>query len=174
MWNVFRKYHYLNTNLHPAAAQYVGVLNGETLVCHTGVLQAVMMKGRKRVHRLVTLPDYQGIGIGTRFIDFIAGLYKADGFDFNLITTTPALRFALERSSNWNLRRSGHVKKPGNVKNLSEERYKIGHIVKSFSCDRVTYSFDYIGDAAQSAEQKPVKFEEHKREEPEYKQLTLF
>ena len=174
MWNVFRKYHYLNTELHPAAAQYVGILNGEALVCHTGVIQAAMKKGVKRVHRLVTLPEYQGIGLGTHFIDFIAGLYKADGLKFNLITTTPALRFALEKSGRWFLRRSGYVQKPGNIKHLSEDRYKIGHIVKSFSCDRITYSFDYIGEPTISAEQKPIIEDKPKREQPKVEQLTLF
>ena len=48
LWDVFRKYHYLNTSLHPAATQYVGILNGEILVCHTGVIQAAMKKSGKR------------------------------------------------------------------------------------------------------------------------------
>lgn len=174
MWNIFRKYHYLNTSLHPAAAQYIGILNGDVVVCHTGVIQAAMKKGIKRVHRFVTLPDYQGIGIGTKFIDFIAGIYKADGLGFNLITTTPALRFALIKSDKWFLRRSGYVQKPGNIKHLSEDRYKIGHIVKSFSCDRITYSFDYTGEAVESAEPKVVKVEKKKESKPDATQLNLF
>lgn len=101
LWNVFRKYHYLNTTLHPAATQYVGILNGEILVCHTGVIQAAMKKGVKRVHRFVVLPDFQGIGIGLKFINFIAGQYIKQGLKFNLITTTPAIRCALERSDKW-------------------------------------------------------------------------
>lgn len=173
MWNVFRKYHYLNTSLHPAAAQYVGILNGEVVVCHTGVIQAAMMKGKKRVHRFVTLPDYQGIGLGSHFIDFIAGIYKAQGLEFNLITTTPALRFSLIKNPNWLLRRSGHVQKPGNIKHLGEERYKMAHIVKSFSCDRVTYSFDYVGDAVQSAEPKAAVVQPKKASAPRGKQLEL-
>ena len=47
LWDVFRKYHYLNTSLHPAATQYVGILNGEILVCHTGVIQAAMKSGKR-------------------------------------------------------------------------------------------------------------------------------
>lgn len=121
----------------------MGLLNGETLVCHTGVLHAAMKKGKKRVHRLVTLPSYQGIGIGMKFINFIADLYDRMGFKFNLITTTPALRFSLERSDQWRLRRSGYVQKAGNADKL-EENFGLGHLNKSFSCNRITYSFDYI------------------------------
>lgn len=163
----------MNTELHISAAQYVGILNDEALVCHAGVMQAALMKGVKRVHRMVTLPEYQGIGIGTHFIDFIAGLYSAEGFRFNLITTTPALRFALEKSKNWKLRRSGYVKRPGDVRQLSEERYNIGHIVKSFSCDRITHSFDYVGEPAASAEIK-VNSDKRVRKTGEETQLTLF
>lgn len=146
MWDVFRKYHYLNTEIHKAAAQYVGILNDETVVCHTGVLQAAMKPGVKRVHRFVTLPDYQGIGIGTAFINFIGDLYLQQGLKFNLITTTPALRFALDRDPKWFLRRSGNVTKPGKSK-LYDRKYK--HLGATFSCDRVTYSYDYTNDAVE-------------------------
>lgn len=119
-------------------------MNGDTLVCHTGVIQAAMKKGVKRVHRLVTLPDYQGIGIGTKFVEFVAEQYIAQGLKFNLITTTPAIRCALERSEKWSLRRSGHVSWPG-LSKIMDTKY--AHLKKSFSCTRVTYSFDYVPTA---------------------------
>lgn len=102
-----------------------------------------MKKGVKRVHRFVVLPDFQGIGIGLKFINFIAEQYIKQGLKFNLITTTPAIRCALERSDRWMLRRSGNVTPPGKSK-LMSERYE--HLKKSFSCSRVTYSFDFIGN----------------------------
>ena len=143
MWDIFRKYHYLNTSLHPASAQYVGILNETSLVCHTGVIQAAMKKGVKRVHRLVTLPDYQGLGIGTSFIRFIADIYVKQGLKFNLITTTPALRYALLRDDKWALKRSGYVQKAGNADKL-EANFGLGHLNNTFSCNRETWSFDYM------------------------------
>ena len=106
VWEIFRKYHYLNTELHPAAEQYVGMINGE-LVCHTGVIQFPLRKGWKRVHRLVVLPDYQGIGVGTAFIKEVAKLIHARGEELNLTTTTPAMVNALIRDSEWVLARYG-------------------------------------------------------------------
>lgn len=76
--------------MHNAAQQFVGVINGE-IVCHTGVIYFPMQKGKKRVHRLVVLPDYQGIGIGTKFIKEVAKIVTAEGFELNLTTTTPSL-----------------------------------------------------------------------------------
>jgi len=144
LWEVFRKYHYLNTDIHQAATQYVGILNDEVLVCHTGVIQAAMKKGVKRVHRFVTLPEYQGIGIGMKFINFVAEEYDKQGLKFNLITTTPALRFALDRNEHWTLKRSGNVTPPGKSKLMAE---KYAHLKSSFSCNRITYSFDYVSNS---------------------------
>nr|DAF72328.1 MAG TPA: Myristoyl-CoA:protein N-myristoyltransferase, N-terminal domain [Caudoviricetes sp.] len=98
-----------------------------------------MRKGLKRVHRLVVLPDYQGIGIGMNFINFIADKYIDDGLRFNLITTTPSMRFALLKSDKWNLKRAGHLKV--NLNRLKGTEYE--HIIQTASCNRVTYSFDY-------------------------------
>ena len=141
MWDVFRKYHYLNTELHQAANQWVGVINGE-LVAHTGVIQFPMRKGWTRVHRLVVLPDYQGIGIGTAFIKAIAQNYTDKGFTFNLTTTTPSLVGALRRSNNWRLIRYGRQKE--NYARYSE-RYNIQskHLNNAISQKRITYSFNY-------------------------------
>lgn len=138
----------MNTDLHNAAQQYVGVLNGE-IVCHTGIIFFPMQKGKKRVHRLVVLPDYQGIGIGTRFIKEVAKLVTAEGYELNLTTTTPALVGALKHDKQWVLARYGRSddmagwaryvdkgRKPGSLK----------HLGNASSSNRITYSFWYKPD----------------------------
>lgn len=104
------------------------------LVCHTGVIQAPLKKGFKQVHRLVVLPDYQGIGIGTKFITFIAEKYKQDGYTMKLITTTPSIRFALDKSTQWTLKRSGNVQPNGNKTYLK-------HFDNSESSNRITFTY---------------------------------
>ena len=137
IWSIFRKYHYLNTALASPAQQYVGIMDGK-LVCHTGVIQAPLRKGFKQVHRLVVLPDYQGIGIGTRFITFIAEEYRKQNQTMKLITTTPAIRFALDKSTKWTLTRSGYVQPSGNTKYMK-------HWSNSESSKRITYTYVYGG-----------------------------
>lgn len=95
--------------MHQACEQWVGVINGQT-VAHVGMIQFPMRKGWKRVHRLVVLPDYQGIGIGVRFMNEIARHYAYAGWNVNLTTTTPALVHALAKDINWSLVRHGRVK----------------------------------------------------------------
>lgn len=133
----------MNTDLHQAAEQYVGVINGE-MVCHTGIIQMPMRKGKKRVHRLVVLPDYQGIGIGTKFIKEVAKIIAAKGFELNLTTTTPALVNALKKDQQWVLARYGREK--SGMKGYA--RYKganLGHLQNTTSQQRVTFSFWYKG-----------------------------
>ena len=131
----------MNDELHNAAQQYVGVLNGK-IVCHTGIIHFPMKKGKKRVHRLVVLPEYQGIGIGTAFIKEVARIVTAAGFELNLTTTTPALVGALRKSKNWVLARYGRQKE--SFKRM-QEKYGIEtkHLDNAQSIRRVTYSFWY-------------------------------
>ena len=125
--------------------QYVGVINGE-IVCHTGIIQFPMRKGCKRVHRLVVLPDYQGIGIGTAFIKEVAKLITKEGFELNLTTTTPALVGALTKDNDWVLARFGR-KKSGMRGYQRYTGLKADHLLNTTSQKRVTYSFWYKGGA---------------------------
>ncbi len=101
-----------------------------------------MRKGWKRVHRLVVLPDYQGIGIGTRFINEVTKYYAEEGWNVNLTTTTPALVHALARDKNWALVRYGRVK---NTLQKNFEKYYSKKKSKGIgsSDNRITYSFNY-------------------------------
>lgn len=131
----------MNTDLAKASKQYVGIMD-DKLVVHTGVIQAPLKKGFKQVHRLVVLPDYQGIGIGYKFISFIAELYKEKDLKMKLITTTPSIRFALDKSHEWNLVRSGYVSPNGNTKGLA-------HFSNFESSNRITYTYIYKKENAQ-------------------------
>ena len=122
--------------MHTAAQQYVAVMNGE-IVAHTGIIYFPMQKGKKRVHRLVVLPDYQGIGIGTAFINAIAKIVEAEGFELNLTTTTPALVGALKRDAEWVLARYGRTKGMGWVDAKNPQKQLAG----ASSEKRITYSF---------------------------------
>ena len=55
----------------------------------------------KRVSRLVILPDYQGIGLGTSFLNAIANIYSKQNYDFSIITSAKNLIYALKKSNKW-------------------------------------------------------------------------
>ena len=106
------------------------------------MFQFPMRKGWKRVHRLVVLPDYQGIGIGTKFISEVTKHYADEGWNINLTTTTPALIHALARDKNWALVRRGRVK---NTLQKNFEKYYSKKKDKGIgsSDNRITYSFNW-------------------------------
>lgn len=119
------------------------MINNE-IVCHTGIIQFPMRKNWKRVHRLVVLPDYQGIGIGTTFINEIAKLITSRGNDLNLTTTTPSLVYALKKKPQWKLVRYGRSK--GNWSKFNVYGLQNKHLANAISNRRITYSFDYKKD----------------------------
>ena len=57
----------------------------------------------KMIHRLVILPDYQGIGLGTRLMTLVAHQYAEKGFYVRIVTTSKNLMMALLRNDSWKL-----------------------------------------------------------------------
>jgi GNAT superfamily N-acetyltransferase len=104
-----------------------------------------MRKGWKRIHRLVVLPDYQGVGIGVRFINAVSESVAAEGFNVNLTTTTPALVGALKRSKDWALVRKGVVKMSRTFRESKWNEKK--HLHGAASDKRPTFSFNWQGAA---------------------------
>ena len=61
------------------------------------------------VHRIVVLPDYQGIGIGGAFLDNVAQRYSDKGFDFRIVTSARNFIKRLDSSKKWRIERYGIV-----------------------------------------------------------------
>lgn len=55
----------------------------------------------KGIHRLVILPDYQGIGIGTKFLNIVAEYYEQQGFEISMVTSAKNMISALYKSDKW-------------------------------------------------------------------------
>ena len=98
-----------------------------------------MRKGWKRVHRLVVLPDYQGIGVGTRFVSQLGKMITERGFQLNLTSTSPAIVNALVRRKDWKLVRYGRSADFGFKRYGTQSE----HLNKTASVKRITYSFYY-------------------------------
>ena len=58
------------------------------------------IKCYRKVHRLVILPDYQGIGLGKLFLNEIG---KTITMPFAITTSQPALINSLKKDNNWAL-----------------------------------------------------------------------
>lgn len=73
-----------------------------------------------RISRLVVLPDYQGCGIGKRFLECVAQRYIDEGNRFTIVTSARNLSCALARSRKWKMKR--HCKKPPSGNNIYGSR----------------------------------------------------
>jgi hypothetical protein len=95
-----------------------------------------------RVSRLVVLPDYQGVGIGKRLLNFIAEMYTSQmKLPFIIVTSNPQIiRGSI--GSQWKVKRVGHAGKIG-VNNVAFQR--VGHMIQdSTSGKRLSVSLQYI------------------------------
>ena len=135
-WKKFSKYHYLSNELASACICY-GLYDNENIIGFIGILHQPNPKNLKlkRVSRLVILPDYQGIGLGRKFLNEIAKIYINKGYDFSIITTAKNLINALRKDPNWCFTRYG-ITKP-----TKDKRAKIDYNRKIRQC--ATASFMY-------------------------------
>ncbi len=97
-----------------------------------------------RVSRLVVLPDYQGIGVGKRFLNSIADLYTSQTkIPFYILTSNPQI--IRGNMANWEIVRFGHASKGrGNTRINNEIR-------ESLSRNRITVSLRYIPQISEVA-----------------------
>lgn len=83
------------------------------------------------------MPDYQGIGLGIRFLTEVAKIYKQKGFDFAITTSAKNLMNGLNRRKEWICQFYGHQAK---------HKGPIGKVLaKTGSTKRITASFFYKG-----------------------------
>lgn len=101
-------------------------------------------KNLKRVTRLVVLPDYQGIGIGKKFLECVAQEYKRQGYGFSITTSAKNLICALSKSDDWMMYRCGFTTPTGAGSSMNGKK----------SSDRSrakTAGFEYVGKAPETA-----------------------
>lgn len=128
---MFSKYHYLSSSHNNAANVFICMVNDE-IAGFISVLHFPhpKVKNMKKVHRLVVLPDYQGLGIGGKMLNEIAKIYCNQKNRFSIVTSQPNLVNKLKKSKEWICKSFGR-NKPHEGK------------VTSGSESRVTVSFEY-------------------------------
>lgn len=134
-WREFMAFHYLSHDHSSAAHCYIAEIEGvKAAWCSVIHFPHPKVKNMKRIHRIVVKPDFQGIGLGNRFMTEIARKYRAMGARVSLVTSSPAFIQGLRRSSLWRMTR-----KPGRC----SETGRAGLLKGSTSRDRLTASFEF-------------------------------
>lgn len=136
MWQIFRQYHYLNGSLGAAVRCYVAKYHDKP-IAFIAVAHTRMKAHYFRVSRLVVLPDYQGIGVGKRLLNFIAELYTSQmNLPFYLVTSNPQL--VRGNLDHWRVKRVGHSSHGKSNTRINLE------LVKSNSRQRLSVSLEYV------------------------------
>jgi ABC-type ATPase involved in cell division/GNAT superfamily N-acetyltransferase len=101
-WPVFARHHYLSGDLH-SAAQCFGGWVGDTMVAFTAYrhLPHPHTRNIKMGHRLVVLPDWQGLGIGGRLDDWLGQWLWDQGMRYRNVVAHPAMIAYYARSPRW-------------------------------------------------------------------------
>ena len=135
LWSDFEPFHYLSGTLNRAAQCYAALLNDEPCA-FAAILQCEGRRGRRRVHRLVVRPEWQGLGLGGAFLDALGALERERGATLEIVTGAPFFARRLTRSPLWRLR---NVYPHGRVQRHHGRRSQEG------SHGRAVASFEYVG-----------------------------
>jgi ABC-type ATPase involved in cell division len=105
VWHTFAPFHYLTPDLNRTARCFALFVDDRP-AAFAGVLKRPHAKARNisGVSRLVTLPDWQGLGLAFVLVDAIASAYTATGERLRTYPAHPALIRGFDRSEKWVLR----------------------------------------------------------------------
>jgi len=92
-----------------------------------------------RISRIVTIPDYQGIGVAKALMGFVGEKYHREGkLPLTMVTSNP--QFIHAKLPNWIITRIGHQGDHSG----SLDRKEIRNLSKTSSKRRITISMRYV------------------------------
>ena len=134
-WELFKRHHYLSGMLPPGSRCFLTTWEGIPVnFCAT--VPVIMKKNHRRFTRIVTLPDFQGLGIGMRAVAAIAELHRAEGHRINVTSSHPALIRHCQHSPQW---------RTVNVKRSSSSRNSARIPAYRSAAGRAVVSFEFTG-----------------------------
>jgi GNAT superfamily N-acetyltransferase len=135
LWRYFAEHHYLSGSINRASHCYVAFWNG-IVVGFAAVIAypSGTLKSAYREHRLVILPDFQGLGFGPRLSEAVARHYTESGKRFFSKTAHPRLGEYRDGSPRWKGTSKNHIRR-------SDMRLD----ARWTSVGRWSYSHEFIG-----------------------------
>lgn len=165
-WPAFEPHHYLKLPKMIAATNYVATVNGQ-LVAHVGVGTRAGMR-EARACRLVVMPEWQGAGVGLRFLDAVCERWRLgqNRYEKPMLTlfhtSHPGLASALRRSPRWTQVSAKLVgdSKARSIESLAKSAARNGNASAGSGYGghfRAVQGFRYLGEPLGAAESQPHK-----------------
>ena len=152
VWPYFARHHYLAGGLAASATCYAAMWsaaprqdrsdNNSSIpdsrpIAFCAVVASLGWKKTKRITRLVTLPEFQGLGIASRLAETVAAHEQAKGHRVTITASHPAILAHCSRSPRWTYL---GTKKTGST------RQRLGQRPIACSAGRAVASFEFIGE----------------------------
>lgn len=138
----FYKHHYLTESLNKSCKCLLFCWNGVP-VGFIGLLNSPRkgMPWGHNISRVVILPDFQGIGLSSRIINFCGGILKSMGDDWFLYLKTIHEKMGayLERSDKWSPTTYNGKKRKKETIDCEGDKYK-------HRLDRKSFCYKYVGE----------------------------
>jgi hypothetical protein len=132
-WPLFAPHHYLSGALARSAVCFLALWKAAPVAFSAWLPFLGAGPPTRREHRTVTLPDFQGVGIGNALSALIAGMWRALGYRAASTTTHPAMMRSRCASPLWRLHRPPSF------------AHADGHVKHALT--RLTAGFEYVGPA---------------------------
>jgi len=102
VWRLFRLHHYMSADLSPGCRAFVLTIDGQP-VAFAAILNFPHARRNdlRRVHRVVVLPDWQGLGVGMMLLQRLGAAHRAAGLELRLGTGAAHFARTLRRSAHW-------------------------------------------------------------------------
>ena len=142
-WESFAPFHYMTAN-HNNAARAFGLFVDDDLAAFASVLHFPHPKVNniKRVHRMVTLPDFQGLGLAFVLMETLGAAYKFAGIRLRTYPAHVSFIKSFQRSKVW---KQTHAAKK------TQSRSRTAKLGKAFQSGRNNAVFEYRGPACVEA-----------------------
>jgi len=151
LWDVFKKHHYLSEDLPLSTRCFFAIWDDNII----GFSATISLPGkipplyegdiRKkwRECRTVIIPDFQGLGIGTKFSDAIADLHIEQGYRYFSKTSHMRMGLYREKSLIWKATATNLADRSKSTKGKSWAHLTLER-------ERICYSHEYIGEDRKS------------------------
>jgi len=173
-WNIFKQHHYLTQELNKAAKSFCITWNDKPV----GFIAILPMPSGTisdafRISRLVILPDYQGLGIGIKVLNYFGAMYKSIKKHLYIKTSNPSLFMGMERNTKyWKL-----VVENNNIESIKKTNNKLKEDGKDNGMklrkESITKSYKYIGEYIEY-ENNIVVFSADAYKDYSQRQINLF
>ena len=159
-WPIFKNHHYLTGKIQKGAKVYLCYMGKELIAMSASIYlpgkiplywpdekASGVLRGKWREHRLVVLPDYQGLGIGVRMSDCVGQLFLGRGLRYFSKTAHPRMGEYRQKSGKWRATST-------NLADRSNATGPKSKLWKHFRLDtkRICYSHEYLGSGIMAKE----------------------